>query len=124
MAREIDLAAGPRGAMESVLSLLSPPTGLLVREQAALALGAIAEEGYRIALAFQEKVAEKLGVGEEGTGRSCGSGGKSPGLNGGALREGEGNIREGTRLILWRRFCSGVVGGKGAQVGGAARVPC
>lgn len=113
MAHEIDLAAGPRGAMESVLTLLLPPAGLIVREQAALTLCAIAGQGYKRALCFQARLAATSAA----NGRCDGSGGGHAGvIDGALLPEAGGGGRQSQRVTLWRRFCAGVVGGSGAQV--------
>lgn len=135
VAHEIDLAAGPRGAMASVLSLLLPPAGLHVREQAALALGAIAGQGYNAAIAFQAKASAAAaadggaGAGAGGGGGFGGGGFGGGGFGGGGLGGGgfgggmcgvmpehSGGGREGRGVTLWRRFCAGVVGGTGAHV--------
>lgn len=119
VAQAVDLAAGPRGALESVLTLLLPPAGLLVREQAALTLGAITEQGFQILADLREaRAAEASASSSPGGGGGGGDGERfSSAAVGGALTEiGEGR-REGKRLLLWRLFCTGVVGGTGAQVG-------
>eukprot|EP00752_Nemacystus_decipiens_P007651 g6840.t1 len=119
VAEAIDLAAGPRGALESVLTLLLPAAGLLVREQAALALGAIAGQGFQILTDLREaRAGSAADPTPDGGGDSRGRGELVNGVaTGGAMLEdvGEGN-REEKRLLLWRSFCTGVVGGIGAQV--------
>lgn len=116
VAQAIDLAAGPRGALESVLTLLLPAAGLLVREQAALTLGAIAEQGLQLLTDLREARDASAAVSSPGQG--SGDGGEYardvPRAMPGEAREGR---REGKRLHLWRLFCTGVVGGNGAQVG-------
>ncbi|CAM9152661.1 unnamed protein product, partial [Ectocarpus sp. 13 AM-2016] len=117
VAQDIDLAAGPPGAMESVLALLLPSAGLLVREQAALTLSAIAGQGFQTLSDFRM---EKPAVATAAR-WSCGGGGNYSERNGGsddAARwpgPGEGG-RERKRLLLWGRFCAGVVEGTGAQI--------
>lgn len=107
VAREIDFAAGPRGAMEGVLSLLLPSTSLIVREQAALTLAEIAGQGYEVALGSQ--VANKAEARRDDN---------IVGRVGGLVMSGIGSGgREELRLILWRHFCAGVVAGRGSQVG-------
>lgn len=116
VAQAIDLAAGPRGALESVLALLLPPAGLLVREQAALTLGAIAGQGFQILTDLRE--AREASAADSSP---SGGGGNElfNGIAAGAAmpEEAGGGRREGKRLLLWRLFCTGVVGGTGAQVG-------
>lgn len=130
VAQEIDLAAGPRGAMESVLSLLLPPAGLRVREQAALILGVIAGHGRRLSSefeaassGFQARSATVVAAAGRGGGNTIGDntggeGGGAIGASDGVRGEGFGIIGggQGERLTLWRRFCAGIVGGTGAQV--------
>lgn len=117
VAQDIDLSAGPPGAMESVLALLLPSAGLLVREQAALTLSAIAGQGFQTLSDFRTEKAAVAAV----AGWSCGGGGNDSERNGGSddaaqwPGPGEGG-RERKRLLLWGRFCAGVVEGTGAQV--------
>lgn len=123
VAQAIDLAAAPRGAMESVLTLLLPSAGLRVREQAALTLGAIAGQAFRVladshatrTTAVADEVLHVGCGGGGGDGVGGGSGGGTA-LVFGALADAGEDKREGRRVLLWRRFCAGVVGGTGAQV--------
>lgn len=115
VAQEIDLAAEPPGAMESVLSLFLPSAGQLVREQVALTLGAIAGQGFRILTEFRsaEMAAQQFSGG-------CGGGdfgGEGCSDDVTLLKPGEGG-RRGKRLLLWRQFCAGLAKGPGAQVSG------
>lgn len=107
VAQAIDLAAAPRGAMESVLTLLLPSAGLLVREQAALALGAIAGQAFRVLADSRPTRATTAGVADEVS--------HVVGVSLTTDAAGEDGP-EGKRILLWRRFCAGVVGGTGAQV--------
>lgn len=121
VAQAIDLAAGPPGALESVLTLLLPPAGLLVREQAALTLGAIAGQGFQILTVLRKARAASAAASSPGGGggRGVGFGGEllSGRDVGGAVPEWRERSKEGNQLLLWRLFCTGVVGGTGAQVG-------
>lgn len=133
VAQAIDLAAAPRGAMESVLTLLLPSAGLLVREQAALTLGAIAGQAFRVLADFHATraaataAAAEAANGNSHAGRGGGGGYGAGGCGGGeglvvdALAEAGEDGREAKRILLWRRFCTGVVGGTGAQVSFAGR---
>lgn len=104
VAQAIDLAAAPQGAMESVLTLLLPSAGLLVREQAALAIGAIAGEAFRV-LADSRPTRSTSAVADE----------VSHVVD--SLNDAAGEDEpKGKRILLWRRFCAGVIGGMGAQV--------
>ena len=120
VALEIDLAAGPRGAMESVLSLLLPAAGLRVREQAALTLGVIAGQGHQLSSNFQAKLAPAVAAAAAAaavnTGGFVGRDGITIGASDGDPRETGGIRQKGKRLMLWRRFCAGIVEGTGAQV--------
>ncbi|CBN79756.1 conserved unknown protein [Ectocarpus siliculosus] len=117
VAQDIDLAAGPPGAMESVLALLLPSAGLLVRQQAALTLSAIAGQGFQTLSDFRTEKAAVAAAARW----SCGGGGNDSERNGGSddaaqwPGQGEGG-RERKRLLLWGTFCAGVVEGTGAQI--------
>ena len=119
VAQAIDLSAGPRGALESVLTLLLPAAGLLVREQAALTLGAIAGQGFQLLTELREARAASAAVSSPGGGGGGGGGELLSGRDARGVMPGEegGGRREGKRLLLWRLFCTGVVRGTGAQVG-------
>lgn len=124
IAMEIDLASAPRGAMESVLCLLHPTVHTLVREQAALVLGATAGQGHDVIAAKDAGLFALLRSSRNTGDTSGGAGGYGEGnvtvpLSESPLsdEEEEGEGVEARRTRLWRRFCAGMVGGKGAQVG-------
>ncbi|CAM9203456.1 unnamed protein product, partial [Hapterophycus canaliculatus] len=113
VAQEIDLVAEPPSAMESVLVLLLPSAGQLVREQVALTLGAIAGQGLHTRTEFcdAEKAARQFS--RSGGCSAFGREGSSDYMS--LPKPGEGG-RQGKRLLLWRQFCAGLVKGSGAQV--------
>ncbi|CAN0023315.1 unnamed protein product, partial [Scytosiphon promiscuus] len=118
VAQEIDLAAEPPGAMESVLSLLVPSAGQLVREQVALTLGAIAGQGFQLLTEFRTAEGvprQSSGAGGGGAGSCIDFDCKGSGDDVTLPQPGEGR-RRGKRFILWRQFCAGLVKGSGAQV--------
>lgn len=103
IAREIDFPSGPKGAMATLLSLLLPTVNMDVREQAALTLGAIAGRGLETTRPLR---ARKTGKND--------ADGDRKGL--GSDTNQEPTAREDQQSILWRRFCSGMIEGWGAQV--------
>lgn len=113
VAREIDLTVNPRGVMESILRLLLPSNSMLVREQAALALGAIASEAHDVASQVSTLVSEPLfSLYPAAEDKSCDL--AAPG--GCGVPTGDDVAQEKPRLKLWRHFCASLVTATGAQV--------